>query len=106
MTQLDDLLQEIIQFSNLIAGNENPADPDLQHACRLFSDYLAAQLKVIRRSMIGTPSAQHSRWTARELSQLNELIKRPDHTTRSCTDWIRTLFQYCITLQHNRLEAA
>ena len=106
MAQLNDLFQEVIDFSNTIAGNENPADPDFQHACRLFSDYLATQLKQIRRNMIGTPSDQHSRWTASELSQLNELIKRPDFTTRSCTDWVRELFQYCITLQHGKQEAA
>lgn len=106
MAQLDDLIQEIIDFSNLIASHENPADPDLQNACRLFSDYLGVQLKLIRRNMIGTPTAQHFRWTASELSQLSELIERPKHSAQSCTDWIRTLFQYCIALQRGRLAAA
>jgi hypothetical protein len=106
MAQLDDLIQEIIDFSNLIASNENPADPDLQNACRLFSDYLGAQLKLIRRNMIGTASAQHSRWTASELSQLGELIEGPKQNAQSCTQWIRNLFQYCLTLQRGRLAAA
>lgn len=106
MAQLDDLIQEIIDFSNLIASNENPADPDLQNACRLFSDYLGVQLKQVRRNMIGTPSTQHFRWTASELSQLSELIELPKYSAQSCTDWIRKLFQHCITLQRGRLAAA
>lgn len=106
MAQLDDLIQEVIDFSNLIASNENPADPDLQNACHLFSDYLGSQLKLIRRNMIGTPSALHFRWTANELSQLSELIDRPKHSTRSCSEWISALFQHCIALQRGRLAAA
>ncbi len=107
MAQLDDLIQEVIDFSNLIASNENPADPDLQNACHLFSDYLGSQLKLIRRNMIDTPSALHFRWTANELSQLSELIDRPNHSSRSCSEWISALFQHCITLQQRgRLAAA
>ena len=106
MTKLDDLIEEVIEFSNLIGYSENPADPDLQNACRLFSSYLDAELKVIRRNMIGTPSAIHSRWTASELSQLGELIDRPKHSTELCIEWIRDLFQHCITLQRGRLVAA
>jgi hypothetical protein len=106
MTKLDDLIQEVIEFSNLIGYSENPADPDLQNACRLFSTYLDTQLKQIRRAMIGTPAAIHSRWTASELSQLSELIDRPKHSTELCIQWIRDLFQHCIALQRGRQVAA
>lgn len=106
MTQLDNLFQEVIEFSNLIAYSENPADPDLQHACRLFSEYLATQLKLIRRNMIGPASAMHSRWSATELRQLSELIERPNHSTASCIEWIRDLFQHCISLQRDHQVAA
>lgn len=106
MTQLDALIQEVIEFSDIIAYSENPADPDLQNACCLFSDYLAAQLKVIRRNMIGSPSALHSRWTANELSQLGELIDRPKNSTLYCLEWIRALVQHCISLQRRDLAAA
>ena len=106
MAQIDDLIQEIIDFSNLISSNENPADPDLQNACRLFRGYLGAQLKLIRRNMIGTPAAQHFRWTATELSQLSELIERPQQTATSWAEWIRSLYQYCLTLQRGSLAAA
>ena len=105
MAQLDALIQEIIDFSDVITCNENPADPDLQNACRLFSDYLNAQLKQARRNMIGTPSALHTRWNAHDLHQLSELIHRPNQTTRSCIEWIRTLLQYCISLQRGKLAA-
>lgn len=104
MTQLDNLLQEVIEFSNLIAYSENPADPDLQNACRLFSDYLAAELKTSRRNLIGT--AQATRWSARELNKLEKLVASPKPNTQSSIEWIRALFQYCIGLQQNRVVAA
>lgn len=106
MKQLDDLILEVIEFSNTIACSENPADPDLQHACHLFSNYLTAQLKLIRRNMIGPASAMHSRWTGSELRQLSELMDRPNQSTSSCIDWIRDLFQYCVSLQHHTSAAA
>lgn len=105
MTQLNSLIQEVIEFSDLIASHENPADPDLQNACALFSNYLDNQLKEIRRSMIGNPTALSTRWNPHELRQLSDLIKRPTHSPRSCVEWIRTLFQYCISLQRGSMAA-
>jgi hypothetical protein len=105
MTQLDTLIQEVIDFSDVIACNENPADPDLQNACRLFSEYLDFQLKQARRDFIGTPAKRHNRWHANELRLLSDLIQRPTHSPTCCITWIRTLMQYCITLQRGKLAA-
>ena len=105
MAHLDTLIQEIIEFSDVIACNENPADPDLQNACRLFSDYLGIRLKQARREMIGFPAPHHSRWTSHDLQHLSELIHRPNQSTMSCISWIRGLMHYCITLQRGKLAA-
>ncbi|MDQ1363933.1 MAG: hypothetical protein QG652_1795 [Pseudomonadota bacterium] len=103
MAQLDKLIHEVIEFSNLVAYSENPGNPDLLNACHLFSDYLSTQLKLIRRGMIGPASAAHSRWTAAELNQLGQLAIFPSDET--CQEWICNLFQHCITLQRDKLAA-
>lgn len=106
MTKLDDLIQEIIEFSNIVSYSENPADRDLHNACCLFSDYLASQLQVVRQAMIGPASSQSTRWTAQELNQLRELITRPQPAAQDCAEWIRALFEHCTLLQHDTRVAA
>lgn len=93
MRKIDTLLQEIIDFGELIAYAENPASPDFQHACDLFSRYLNNQFKLIK---INTDDFSCS---AEELKQLQQLLIAPQHNSRSCINWIRNLFQHCARLQ-------
>jgi len=106
MTHLDALIQEIIDFSNLIAYNENPADRDLHNACCLFGDYLSGQLQAVRQGMIGPASNQSMRWSAQELNALRDLIQRPKLTPADAVEWIRALFQHSLTLQRDTRIAA
>jgi len=100
MRKIDTLLQEIIDFGELIAYAENPASPDFQHACSLFSQYLKHQFKLVK---INT---QDFSCTADELTQLQKLLTAPQHNSHSCIDWIRNLFQHCAQLQSAQLVAA
>lgn len=100
MRKIDTLLQEIIDFGELIAYAENPASPDFQHACDLFSQYLNNQFKLIK---INTEDFS---CTADELAHLQTLLISPQHNSHSCINWIRNLFQHCAQLQMSQQVAA
>jgi len=100
MRKIDTLLQEIIDFGDLIAYAENPASPDFQQACRLFSQYLNQQFKLIK---INT---QDFICTADDLAHLQKLLTPPQNNSRSCINWIRSLFQHCTQLQTSQQVAA
>lgn len=100
MKKFDDLLQEIIDFGELVAYTENPANPDFQHACSLFSQYLSRQFCMVE---IDTSNIV---WGEAELRELQQLLASPQNNSRSCINWIRNLFQYCSRLKRAQLVAA
>lgn len=106
MKELNTLIQEIVDFGDVIAYAEDPADPNFQHACDLFSQYLDwrfAELKE-RLDSDGLPSS--SLWTNNELEHLYQFFASPRQTAEACINWTRELFQYCTELKRNKPIAA
>ncbi len=100
MKNIDELLQEIIDFGELIAYTENPANPDFQHACSLFSEYLSHQFGMVEIN------ARNLAWDGDELRELQQLLVAPQNNSHSCINWIRNLFQHCTRLQQAQSVAA
>ena len=74
MKELNDLIQEIVDFGNVIAYNDNPADADYQYACNLFTQYLDGRFTELKEQLQKTGSESDMHWAARELENLSELI--------------------------------
>ena len=106
MKELNALIQEIVDFGNVIAYADNPADPNFQNACDLFSQYIDwrfAELKS-KLNVEGLPSSTH--WTANDLESLDRLMSSPKRSAEACINWTRDLFRYCVELQRSKLIAA
>lgn len=106
MKELNALIQEIVDFGDVIAYADDPSDPNFQHACDLFSQYLDwrfAELKT-RLDSEGLPGNSH--WTSTDLESLNRMISSPRQSAEACINWTRELFQYSLELQRNKAIAA
>ena len=106
MKELNILIQEIIDFGDVIAYTDNPADSDFQNACYLFSCYLEDCLKEIQYKLRGIDSDQKITWASREITKLNNLTALPRNSTAPYIQWTRDLFQYCEGLQHSKQAIA
>ena len=103
---LDSLIQEIIDFGNVISYAEDPADINFQNACNLFNDYLAWKLDELKESLKTEASAVEIEWTINELSRLCQLIEKPEQTLPTETHWFKNLFQHCTDIQQNKIATA
>ena len=106
MKELNVLIQEIVDFGDVIAYAENPADPNFQNACDLFSQYLDWRFAELQDKLASEGLPSNSQWTTSELESLNRLVSAPRRTAEACINWTRELFQYCVELQRNKLIAA
>ena len=106
MKELNKLIQEIIDFGDVIAYTDNPADSDFQNACYLFSCYLEDRLKDIQQKLHAVGSGQEITWATREITKLNDLITLPRNSTAPYIQWARNLFQHCEEFQHSKLAIA
>ncbi len=106
MKELNKLIQEIIDFGDVIAYTDNPADTDFQNACYLFSCYLEECLKDIQHKIHTVDSDQETTWAASEITKLNNLTTLTRNSTAPYIQWTRNLFQHCEELQNNKLAIA
>ncbi|HEY9050841.1 MAG TPA: hypothetical protein VIQ03_04810 [Gammaproteobacteria bacterium] len=101
MNKLNDLVQEIIDFGDVIAFAENPADRDFQNACRLFSDYLDWKFKEIKNQLEMEGSEQQAKWIADEMEKLGQLISPANRSTTSYVQWASELLMRCVEFRKN-----
>lgn len=106
MKELNELIQEIVDFGNVIAYTDNPADPDFQNACDLFSQYLDHRFKELKNKLHEVGTDREINWTAKELAKLGDLITPPRRSAGPYIQWTRNLFQHCEKLQRNKLATA
>jgi len=106
MKELNILIQEIVDFGDVIAYAEDPADPNFQHACDLFSQYLDWRFAELKQLLDNNGLPTSSQWTSNDLESLNRLFSAPRQTAEACIKWTRELFQYCAELKRNKPIAA
>jgi len=97
--ELNNLIQEIITFSDVIAFIDNPADPDFQNACQLFSSYLKNQFYDIKSKSHVASCKENIKWVENEIAKFSDLISLPDNSTTPYIQWTHNLFQHCEELQ-------
>ncbi|MCW8853872.1 MAG: hypothetical protein OQK72_04140 [Gammaproteobacteria bacterium] len=103
--ELDNLIQEVIDFGNVISYAEDPEDINFQQACNLFNDYLNWKLEELKEQLKTQGSAQEIQWTVNELAKLVHLIEQPEQTPATQTHWFKNLFQHCADIQQNKIAA-
>ena len=103
--ELDNLIQEVIDFGNVISYAEDPEDINFQHACNLFNDYLNWKLEELKDQLKTQGSAQEIQWTVNELAKLVHLIEQPEQIPSTQTHWFKNLFQHCADIQQNKIAA-
>ena len=103
--ELDNLIQEIIDFGNVVSYAENPDDINFQNACHLFNDYLNWKLEELKETLKTQGSAMDIQWTVNELSKLVHLIENSKQTPSEQTHWFKKLLQHCTDMQQNKIVA-
>ena len=103
--ELDNLIQEVIDFGNVISYAEDPDDINFQNACNLFNDYLSWKLEELKETLKTHGSALEIQWVINELAKLGHLIEQPAQTPSTQTLWFKNLFQHCADIQQNRIAA-
>ena len=103
--ELDNLIQEVIDFGNVVSYAEDPEDINFQQACNLFNDYLNWKLEELKEQLKTQGSAQEIQWTINELTKLVDLIDQPEQTSATQTHWFKNLFQHCANIQQNKIAA-
>ena len=103
---LNDLIQEIINFGNVISFVDDPADSDFQNACQLFSRYLENRFSEIKSQPHIAISKGDINWTENQIAKLSNLVSLEDNSTTPYVQWTENLFKYCEELQHNKAAVA
>jgi hypothetical protein len=106
MKELNALIQEIVDFGDVISYSENPADPNFQNACDLFSQYLDWRFRELKERLDAEGLPSNSQWNSRDLETLNHLMLAPKSTAEACIAWTRDLLRHCVELQRNKPIAA
>jgi len=106
MKELNELIQEIIDFKDVIAYTDNPADSDFQNACYLFSSYLEQRLNDLHHKLHSVNPDQKVNRINNELEKLKDLIFLPRNATDPYIKWARSLFLHCEEFQHHKAAVA
>jgi hypothetical protein len=106
MKELNTLIQEIVDFGDVIAYAKDPSDPNFQHACDLFSQYLDWRFAELKEQLDSEGLPSSSPWTTNELEHLNQFFASPRQSAEACINWTRELFEYCAELKRNKSIAA
>ena len=106
MKELNDLIQEIVDFGLLVSHNHNTADTNFQNACELFGGYLDWRYAEVKQSLDSGASIEIMHISNNEFNKLDELITSSRGTASACIEWARNLYQYCTELQRNKMVAA
>ena len=102
--KLQELTQEVLDFSNVVNYTEDPTDTNFRQSCTLFSEYMSYQLAQINPSTTHSPSA--SQLTTSQLHQLNKLITPIDSDFEDPSQWPDRLHNFCNNIQSLRHIAA
>ena len=106
MKELNTLIQEIVDFGDVIAYAEDSTDPNFQHACDLFSQYMDWRFNELKAKLDSEGLPGNSHWTPGDLESLTRMISTPRQTAEACINWTRELFQFSVELQRNKAIAA
>ena len=106
MQELDKLIQEVIDFGNVLANADDPSDINFQNACNLFNDYLSWKLHELKEKLKTQGSAQEIQLAVNELSRLNHLLEPTEQASTTQSHWFKNLFQHCLDVQQNKIAAA
>lgn len=101
--ELENLIQEIIDFGKVVSYAEDPTDINFQNACNLFNDYLSWKLEELKEKLKTQGSAEEIQWAVTELAKLVQLIEQPDQTATRQDFWFKKLLQHCTDIQQNRI---
>ena len=101
--ELNNLIQEIVDFSNILAFTDNTGDSNFQNACQLFGGYLDNRFTELKAALQITDEID---WAASEIAKLDGLISLQQNSSIPDTQWIQNLSQYCEELQQNKIAAA
>ena len=101
--ELNSLIQEIVDFSNILAFTDNTGDSNFRNACQLFSGYLDNRFTELKTASQITDEID---WAASEITKLSGLISLQQNASIPDTQWIQNLSQYCEELQQNKIAAA
>ncbi|HEY9200672.1 MAG TPA: hypothetical protein VIQ81_03655 [Gammaproteobacteria bacterium] len=105
-TQLNELTQEALGFSDVIRYTDNPVDADFCNACRLFSDYLSHQLESLDRQLNINNASESTLSITDQLHKLNSLITPEQIDPDNTAPWTSKLDSYCQQLETLRQIAA
>jgi hypothetical protein len=106
MKELNALIQEIVDFGDVVSYAENPADPNFQNACDLFSQYLDWRFRELKEHLDAEGLPSSSQWNISDLENLNRLMLAPKQSAEACIAWTHDLLQYCLELQRSKPIAA
>ena len=104
--ELNNLIQEIVNFGDVITFIDNPADSDFQNACQLFSGYLENRFSDIKSKPHLSTCEADIKWTENEMAKLSGLISLPVNSSTPYIQWTRDLFQHCEELQRHKIAVA
>ena len=104
--ELNDLIQEIVSFSNAISSTNNPGNSNFQNACELFSGYLDNHFAEIKSKPHFRDCKENTNWTCEEITKLSDLIYSQENSSALYSQWIHDLSKYCEELQHNKIATA
>lgn len=106
MKELNALIQEIVDFGDVLSFTDNPADQNFQDACSLFNGYLDWRFSEVKQQLQVASATDRALWSSSEIDTLSQLITTPVNTTATHISWARDLLQYCVELQRNKPIAA
>lgn len=106
MKELHALVQEIVEFGDVISYAEDVTDPNFQNACQLFSQYLDWRFEEVKQQVDTQDLASKGALNTSDLESLDRLMSAPRRSAEACIYWTRDLFQYCTELQRSKLIAA
>jgi len=104
--ELNDLIQEIVNFGHVIDFTDNPDDPNFLNACQLFSNYLEHRFIEIKTKLQVMDCKDNMNWTVNEITKLGDLISSQENSTTPGIQWIHDLSLHCTKLQRNKMAAA
>ncbi len=92
MNDINELINEIIDFDQTMANTEDTSTADAQNACYLFSHYLKWRFDELKSSINLDNLPQNSILSASDIETLDMLIAAP---YSPWNQWITNVCEYC-----------
>ncbi len=106
MKELNQLIQEIIDFGDVIKYTDDHDDPNFKHACDLFMQYLDWRFDELNQKLQSEDQVCASCLNKKELDHLSRLITSPSRVTETRLAWAQNLFDFCVDLSEAHSIAA